>query len=127
MLRSHRWQPLAHRTVMPHADFVAAYRDGSIRVNIDRAAAARFLSGRLLLPFVKLPILGTGVALALLGWIWTGLLVIAVGTLAPLVIKRSAPHFIITQALQDPRFYQDAAGDGLLHIETTPDAPPYSG
>jgi hypothetical protein len=105
---------------MTHEAFVAAYRAGTIRVNIDRAEAARFLSARLLLPFVMLPVLGTGVALALIGWIWTGLIVIAAGTLAPMLIKRSAPHFIMTQALDDPKFYEDAAASGLLRIEPPP-------
>jgi hypothetical protein len=99
-----------------HAEFIEAYRSGSIRVDIDRAAAARFVSARLLLPLVMLPMLGVGVALALTGWIWTGLLVIAIATLAPVLIKRSAPHFVITQALQDSRFYHDATAAGLLHV-----------
>jgi hypothetical protein len=102
---------------MTHEAFVAAYRSGALRVNIDRAEAARFLSARLLLPLVRLPVLGIGVALALVGWIWTGLIIIAIGTLAPALIKRSAPHFIITQALQDPKFYEDAAASGVLRFE----------
>jgi hypothetical protein len=107
---------------MAHAEFVAAYQSGSIRVNVDRARAARFVSARLLLPLVMLPVLGTGVALALVGWIWSGLLVIAAGTFLPVIIKRSAPHFIITQALHDIRFYEDAAAEGLLEIEDQPSA-----
>lgn len=102
---------------MTHEAFVAAYRSGALRVTIDRAAAARFVSARLLLPLVMLPILGIGVALALLGWIWVGLIVIAVGTGAPVLIKRSAPHFVITHALQDAKFYEDAAACGLFQFE----------
>jgi hypothetical protein len=105
---------------MKHDAFVAAYRAGAIRVDIDRAAAARFLSARLLLPFMMLPVLGIGVALALIGWVWTGLILIAVGTLAPILIKRSAPHFVMTQALEDPKFYDDAAASGLLRLEQLP-------
>jgi hypothetical protein len=101
---------------MTHGEFVEAYRAGSIRVRVDRVAAARYVSVRLLLPFVMLPVLGLGVALALTGWIWTGLAVIAGGTLAPMLIKRTAPHFVITQALQDRAFYDDAAANGVLQI-----------
>jgi hypothetical protein len=99
-----------------HAEFVEAYRAGAIRVHIDRAAAARYLSARLLLPLVMLPILGIGVALALVGWIWTGLAIVAGGTIAPIIIKRSAPHFVITQALQDSASYDDVVASGLLQI-----------
>lgn len=101
---------------MTHADFVDAYRSGAIRVDIDPAEAARFVSARLLLPLVRLPVLGIGVALALIGWIWTGIALIAVGTLVPLLVKRSAPHFVITQALADPRFFDDVAALGVLRI-----------
>jgi hypothetical protein len=101
---------------LTHAEFIEAYRSGSIRVNIDRTAAARFVSARLLLPLVMLPVLGLGVALALTGWLWTGLAVIAIATLAPILIKRSAPHFVITQALQDSKFYNDAVSARLLEI-----------
>jgi hypothetical protein len=105
-----------------HADFVAAYEAGSIRVNIDRASAARFLNARLLLPFVALPVLGLGTALALTGWIWTGLAIIGAATAVRFIIRWSAPHFIITQALQDAQFYRDAASLGLLAI-TPAEAP----
>ena len=101
---------------MTHAEFVAAYRAGSIRVDIDRADAARYVSARLLLPFVMLPVLGLGTALALIGWLWTGLAIIAVGTIAPIVIKRSAPHFVLTQALHDGDFYRDAVANGVLTV-----------
>ncbi|HYC48921.1 MAG TPA: hypothetical protein VED01_25875 [Burkholderiales bacterium] len=101
---------------MTHAQFVAAYHSGTIRVDIDRAAAARYMSGRLLLPLVMLPVLGIGTALAILGWIWVGLAIIGLATIAPMLIKRSAPHFVLTQALEDARFYDDVAGSGLLQI-----------
>ena len=88
-------------------------------MHIDRAGAARYVSARLLLPFVMLPVLGLGVALALVGWIWTGLAIVAVGTIAPIVIKRSAPHFVITQALQDSAFYDDVVASEVLQIVDT--------
>ena len=101
---------------MTHAEFVEAYRDGRLRVDIDRKAAAKFISGRLLLPIFMLPVLGIGTALALTGWVWSGLSIIAVATLAPMLIKRSAPHFVMTQALEDENFYRDACAAGILQI-----------
>jgi hypothetical protein len=101
---------------MTHAEFVNAYRDGEIRVEVDKRAAAQFVSRRLLLPLVVLPILGAGTALALSGWIWTGLAIIGLATLVPIVIKRSAPHFVLTQSVDDPRFYDDALRAGVLRI-----------
>ncbi len=101
---------------MTHAEFVDAYHAGTVRVNVDRAAAARHLSARLWLPLVRLPVLGIGVALALSGWLWTGFAVIGLGTIAPIVIRRSAPHFVLTQALEDERFYEEVTGSGVLEV-----------
>jgi hypothetical protein len=95
---------------MTHAEFLRAYTAGKIKVDVEPAAAARYLSARLLLPFVMLPVLGCGVALALTGWIWTGLTIIAIG------IKRSAPHFALTQALQDERVYEELTQSDILRI-----------
>ncbi|HET9403848.1 MAG TPA: hypothetical protein VFO57_04660, partial [Burkholderiales bacterium] len=90
---------------MNHGEFTSAYAHGKVKVEIDPKAAARFLSARLLLPLVMMPVLGLGVALALSGWIYTGLAILAAGIVAPQLIKRGAPHFILTQALQDAAFY----------------------
>ena len=50
------------------------------------------LAGLLLLPFVIMPVLGVGIALALTGWLVAGLAVIALGIVAPrLSHRRSHP------------------------------------
>ena len=99
---------------MSHAEFVAAYARGEVRIEIDPRGAARHLSARLLLPFVMMPVLGIGVALALVGWIFSGFAIIALGIIAPQLIKRSAPHFLLTQALQDAAVYEDVTRSGVL-------------
>ena len=101
---------------MEHADFVASYARGEIKVQIDPRGAARHLSARLLLPFVVMPVLGTGVALALLGWIFSGFAIIALGIVVPQLIKRSAPHFLLTQALGNAAVYDDVTRSGVLRV-----------
>ncbi len=101
--------------ILSHAEFLSAYRDGTIIVNFDPKAAARFLSGRLLLPLFMMPVLGCGVALALVGWIWTGLTVIALGIIVPRLIKRGAPHFLLQQALNDASLYQELLQNSIMH------------
>jgi hypothetical protein len=64
-----------------------------------------------------LPVLGIGTALALTGWLWTGLAIIGAATLAPMLIKRSAAHFVMTQALEDAKFFEDALAAGVLQVE----------
>jgi hypothetical protein len=101
---------------MTHPEFVAAYGRGEIRIEIDPRGAARHLSARLLLPFVTMPVLGIGVALALVGWVFSGLAVIAFGIIAPRLVKRSAPQFLLTQALESTAVYEEVTRSGVLRI-----------
>ena len=103
---------------MTHPEFVDAYRNGRVRIEIELPTAARYLSARLLLPFVTLPVLGCGVALALTGWVWSGLAVLAAGITIPRLIKRSAPQFLLTQALEDAKVYDDVTQAGILRVHT---------
>ena len=104
---------------MTHAEFVNAYAGGRVKVAVDPAAASKYLSARLMLPLFTIPVLGAGVALALVGWIWTGLALIAIGFFAPRLIKRSAPHFVLTQALQNESIYGEVTQAGILQITPT--------
>jgi hypothetical protein len=101
---------------MTHAEFVAAYHRGEIKVEVDPRGAARFLSARLLLPLVMMPILGIGVAAALVGWFFSGLAIIALGIMAPQLIKRAAPHFLLQQALQDTVVYDELKQANVLRV-----------
>lgn len=101
---------------MTHAEFIGAYGAGKIKVEIDPKSAARYVSARLLLPLVMMPVIGIGIALALTGWIWTGIAIAAFGIIAPRLIKRSAPHFILTQALEDEKIYREVTQAEILRI-----------
>lgn len=101
---------------MTHVEFVAAYTAGKIKVTIDPAAASKYLSTRLMLPFFKTAVLGAGVALALTGWTGSGLALIATGFIAPRLIERSAPHFVLTRAVQNAEIYGEITRAGILVI-----------
>lgn len=99
---------------MTHADFVAAVRSGNARVSVDAKSAAQQLSARLLLPFVLLPVMGLGVALAIVGhWIVGGLVFLAALALR-YAVRRSAGGFVLQRALADERFYAEAVQAGLI-------------
>jgi hypothetical protein len=85
-------------------------------VEIESDAAAKFISARLLLPLVMMPVLGLGVALALVGWLGTGLSLLAAGILIPRLIKRSAPRFLLTQALEHEHIYDEVTAAGILRL-----------
>ena len=104
---------------MTHEEFVAAYHQGRLRVRIDRAAAARFVSGRAMLPLVLLPILGLGVALAIVGYVWAGVAVFLAALLIRFLVKRSSEGFLLWRALRDAEFYNQVLAAQVLKVEPT--------
>ena len=102
---------------MTHAEFVHAHRNGTLRVVCNPQRAASFLSARLLLPFMMMPVIGVGIALALTGRMWVGLAVIAVGIIVPRLIKRSAPQFLLAQALHDEKLYLELTQSGVMAVD----------
>lgn len=105
---------------MTHQEFVAAYQAGRIRVSIDRDAAVRFVSGRAMLPLVMLPVLGLGVALALVGYLITGVTVFLAALVLRYLLRRSSHGFLLWRALQDAEFYRQVVAAEVLRIEQAP-------
>ena len=101
---------------LTHSEFLAAWHAGEVQVQIDPAAAASYLSARLLLPFFAIAVIGLGIGLVLWGWVWTGLGVIAVGIVAPRAVKRSARGFVLDQLLDDPEFYAASIRAGVVQV-----------
>lgn len=102
---------------MTHQDFVAAYRAGTIRVKIDRDAAARLVAGRSMLPLVLLPVLGLGVALAIVGHFIVGAAIFAAAIGVRFLVRRSSGGYIVWRALQDAEFYRHAVDEKVLRVE----------
>jgi hypothetical protein len=99
-----------------HAEFVAACRRGELVPVVEPALAARTLSARLLLPFVRLPVLGAGVALALVGWIVSGIALIALGILLPRLVARIAPQVLLDEALASEARFRQLVESGVLRL-----------
>jgi hypothetical protein len=90
-----------------HAQFVRAYAEGTIEIGIDRAAAARHVSERLLLPFMLMPLLGLGVGLALVGYLLSGIAVFLGALALRALVRASSRGFVLNRSLQDPAFYEE--------------------
>jgi hypothetical protein len=101
---------------MTHPEFVAAYHAGRIRVSVDRDAAARFVAGRAMLPLVLLPILGLGVALAIVGHFVAGTVIFLAALLLRLLVKRSSEGFLLWRALRDAEFYRQVVAAEVLKL-----------
>jgi len=110
-----------------HADFVAGYRSGELVLHVDRKAAARFVSGRMLLPFILLPVFGLAVGVALAGWFLAGVAIFLAGFLFRWFVRSSSHGFVLTQSLYSAAFYRDALAAGVIRLESSPSSHPEPG
>lgn len=105
---------------MSHEEFVAAFTAGRVWVQVDRAAAARLVSARMLLPIFLLPVLGVAIAVALIGYLWWGVAIFVLALAFRWFVRRSAQGFVVQQALQDAAFYRQALEAGVIKVSDRP-------
>lgn len=113
---------------MNHPEFVEAYKSGTLNFYISQQVAAESIARRLWLPLFKLPVIGVGVALALLSMQYKSMLLLVVGVLiflfgvvAPIVIRKNAIPSLLYMALHDPEVYEDLRQSGVLEIHEPED------
>jgi hypothetical protein len=99
---------------MTHEEFVAAYREGKLAVQVDPKAAARLVSNQMMLPFILLPFFGVAVALALVGYL-VAAATLFVATLGfRYFVRSTSSGFVLRRALGDAAFYEQAVSARIL-------------
>jgi hypothetical protein len=72
-----------------------------------------------MLPLVLLPIMGLGVALAIVGHFIIGAAIFVAALLLRFLVRRSSDGFLLWRALRDPKFYRDVYAAQVLRVEET--------
>lgn|SRR5690554_6734552 len=101
---------------MDHHEFVEAYKDGTLNAFVSQKVAADYLSRRLWLPLIRLPMVGGAVALALIGWLITGIILFVLAFAVPHLIKKNSVAIVMYQALHDAETYYDMREAGVLEV-----------
>ena len=78
--------------------------------------AQKYVRHRLFVVGISLPLLGIGAALAISGYFWAGLPLVAMGFLLPRVIKAQAPKILLYLAQHDAKTYFEAMKFGILEV-----------
>ena len=97
-------------------EFRAGLAAGRFRVVVDPKLARRYVAQRLLLIVLLMPLIGIGIALALIGARWTGALMVAAGVLLHRLLMWQAPHILLHMAARDAAVYEHATRNGLLEV-----------
>lgn len=102
-------------------DFRAGLADGRFRIVVNPKLARRFVAQRMLLLVVLMPVIGVGIALALMGARWTGALMVAGGVLFHRLVMWQAPHILLHMASRDPKVYEQVTHEGLMEVRRADD------
>lgn len=97
-------------------DFRSGLPAGRFRVVVNPKLARRFVSQRLMLIVLLMPVIGVGLALALWGFTWVGGALVAAGIVFNRVLMWQAPQILLHMASRDARVYQHATQHGLLEV-----------
>ena len=99
-----------------HSEFSAGLPAGRFKVIVNPVLAQKYVRHRLFIVGISLPLLGIGAALAISGYVWAGLPLVASGFLLPRVIKSQAPKILLYLAQHDAKTYFEAMKFGILEV-----------
>ena len=97
-------------------EFRAGLPSGRFRIVVDPKLARRYVSQRLMLVVLMMPLIGIGIALALVGARWTGALMVAAGVVFHRVVMWQAPQILLHMAARDPKVYAHVTQNGLMEV-----------
>ncbi len=103
---------------VPFAEFRAGLPQGRFRVIVNPERAQKYIKHRLFIVGIALPLLGIGAALALSGYVWAGLPMVAIGFLLPRVVKAHAPKILLHLAQHDAKTYREAIDFEILEVRS---------
>lgn len=101
---------------VPHAEFCAGLPAGRFRVVVDPKLARRFVSQRLLLMVVLMPVIGVGIALVLTGRTWLGALLVFAGVALNRLLMWQAPKILLHMATRDAAVYDAVTQQGVMEV-----------
>jgi hypothetical protein len=99
-----------------HQEFRTGLPAGRFRVIVNRKLARGYMSQRLWLLPVLLPVFGAGFALALSGHTWAGGLLVALGVVVNRAVVWNAGKILLHLAAKDPAVYDFATQHAILEV-----------
>jgi hypothetical protein len=101
---------------VPHEEFRAGLPAGRFRVVVNPKLARRYVSQRLFLVVLLIPVIGGGIALALTGRVWLGGLLVLLGVAMNRLTMWQAPALLLQMATRDASVYEYATQNGVMEV-----------
>jgi hypothetical protein len=101
---------------VPFEDFRAGLAAGRFRIVVNPKLARRYVSQRLFLIVLLVPVIGIGLALALAGATWAGGALVIGGVVLNRLLMWQAPKILLHLASRDAKVYEHATQNGLMEV-----------
>jgi hypothetical protein len=102
-----------------HEEFRAGLPAGRFRVVVNPKLARRYVSQRLFLLVVLMPLIGVGIALALTGHTWLGAGLVFAGVALNRITMWQAPTLLLQMASRDASVYEYVTQNGVMEVRRT--------
>jgi hypothetical protein len=99
-----------------HEEFRSGVPAGRFHLIVNPERAQKYIRHRLFVVGISLPLLGIGAALAISGYLWAGLPMVAVGFLLPRVVKAQAAKILLHLAMTDAKTYHESIEYEILEV-----------
>ncbi len=99
-----------------HAAFCAGLPAGRFTLIVNPEKAQKYISRRLSIVNLVLPVIGLGTGLSWFGYSWAGLPLIVLAILLPRMVKAHAPKILLHLALREARTYRDALEFEIMEV-----------
>lgn len=101
---------------VPFEEFRDGLPHGRFRVVVDPALAAPFVAHHTHATQLAIAVIGLGIAAALAGSPWIGVMLVAAGVVLRRAVKAQAPRILLHIAARVPAVYQRATEHGVMEV-----------
>jgi hypothetical protein len=101
---------------VPHQDFKTGLPFGRFRLIVNPERAQKYVRHKLFVNGICLPVLGIGVASALVGYVAVGVVLVVIAVATKLMVKKYAPKILVHLAQQDAKIYDEAIEHEILEV-----------
>jgi exosome complex RNA-binding protein Rrp4 len=89
---------------------------GRFRVIVEPKQARRYVSQRLMLLMLLMPMIGIGLALAFTGRVWVGAALVALGVVLSRVVRAQSSKILLHLASHDRAVYEHVTQHGIMEV-----------
>ena len=106
---------------VPYEEFMTGLPVGRYRLIVNPERSYKYVRHRMFLNGISIPLLGTGVALALVGYMWPGVIICLFAWGLRRFVKSQAPKILLHLVQQDAKVYYESLEFEIMEVRLAQD------